>query len=115
MTKEMLKLYIKQQERKIKGLIATIVLLSVVLVVFAGLFFADLDVDINNKEIYDIDQSADGFQGGDNSHLEQNASIEQQNNSIFLICGTVIACVLILTAGVVIYAHYNKSHKNIQN
>ena len=59
----------------------------------------------------DIQQDAEGFTGGDNSHVEQVTEQPAKDNNTLIICITVIVAIAILTVGAVYaYSHKQKAH-----
>lgn len=115
MTKEMLKDIINELKKKNKILLISLI---TSIVMFIGMtIFAFSTFEFTYEETaditYDITQDADTQ--GSNSNIEQTIDLSKSgdtNNSVYLICGAIILCVAIISAGVVIYGKSKSKRKD---
>lgn len=112
MTKQMYEDYIKAQKRKIRGLIIAVVVMAILLIGMSIVAFSSFEIayEYTEDEYVDIDQNAE-----DSDNVTQNADAhksELQIDKTYIICGTIILCVLITVIGVVIYGKSKSKNNN---
>lgn len=114
MNKRMLEDLLKCEKHKTKILsilLAVFICLFVAMTIFAFCSF-DIDYEETTDISYDIEQGADTK--GDNSGINQDIDLSQNDKSSdsIYICGTIILCVTVITAGVVVYGKSKSKSKN---
>lgn len=112
MTKQMLLDLVKQLKKRNKVLIIAVAVLVALFVGMTIFAFSEFDISVETKTEYDIKQDAE--LDGENSIISQENEIERtiESDKTAVICGTVIVCIGILTAGVVIYGKRKSTHKD---
>lgn len=103
---------INAMRKKIKWLTAAVVILAILLVAVAVFAFSDFEMIFETVDDYEIQQDNGEING--NAQIEQQANVNENNDTV-MICGTIILCVLIVTIGVVVYAHSRKKAQDGKN
>lgn len=111
-------------KRKIKILYIVIAILGAVIIGLSIFAFSEFEIVVEETTTYetqnDIDQNASIIESG---NIEQDAGdyiiAEESDNTVFIICGTVIVCLFLIIGGVLIYGKskstYNKTHQDNEN
>lgn len=99
----MLEDYVKQVKRTLRIQRIVIIVLAVLLALTFALAVSSFEIDVDNDtEIdYDVKQN-----GRDNS----NCVTINADNQTYIICGTIMVCVAIITTGVVAYGKSKDTH-----
>ena len=113
MTKEMLEEFIKELKRKNRILLIVIAVMSALLIGMTAFAFSTFEVKYTTSNEYTIDADADI--DGDNANVSQHVDLSNENNPIYMICGTVILCMVVLCVGGVLVYHGKGARKNKDN
>ena len=113
MTKQMYEEYVKQLSKRAKGLTIAVVVLAILLFVVTVICVADFEIAVEYSDNYNVEQSADGFGGGENAYIQQSG-ITAKNHETAIICTTVVAALIVIVAGVLIYAYISKKDTELQ-
>lgn len=113
MTKQMLEELLVETKKKNKVLLVSLIIAVVLFVGMAIFAFATFEVTYESSTEYEFSQDADTQ--GDGSQIEQTIDMSKEHNSTYVICGTVILAVAILTVGVVLYGKSKSKNNNTQN
>lgn len=119
MNKQMLEDFIKDLKRKNKILVVSLIIACALFVVMTIFALSSFEINYENTADYDytIDQDANA-EGSIDQNIDMSKNYpEDNNNMVYMICGTVILCVLILTVGVVLYGKSKSkgTHNNTKN
>ena len=105
--------YIKQLRKRVKGLTIAVIVLAILLFIVTIICVSDFEIAVEYADNYNVDQSADGYGGGEGSSIEQSGVVAQDHHTV-IICITVIAGLAIVIAGVLIYAYIRKKNTELQ-
>lgn len=106
MTEKMSKDLINTMRKKIKWLTAAVIVLTMLFVAMTAFAFSEFDLYIEYDDSQHIEQITDGQSDG---AVNQNSEMYGKSD-LSLICGTIIACVVVITIGAVVgYAVTRKS------
>lgn len=113
MTKEMLEEFIKELKRKNRILLIVIAIMGVLLVCMTAFAFSTFEINYSTSNDYIVDENADI--DGDNASVDQNVDFSSENNPIYIICGTVILCMVVFCVGVGLIYHGKSTRENKNN
>lgn len=99
MTKQMLEDYVKQVKRTLRIQRIVIFTLALLLVLMFAFAMSSFEIVVNEDTDIDYDVEQETSKGGNNT----NTVILTTDNQTYIICGTVMVCVAIITTGVVAY------------
>lgn len=111
MTKEMLAEIIKDLRHKNKILIICLIVSILLLILTAAFAFSDFEFRYTETNDYTIDTTASA--DGTNAEMNQSVDLSNENNPTYIICGTVVVCMIILCVGVgLTYGKSTRSHQD---
>lgn len=115
MTKKMYDDYIKALKRREK-LLVTVLVIFIALFVGVTIFaFSEFEVSYEKQEeyVYENTQTQTAESDADITQTQTyvQPSQDKKDNTVYIICGAVVTCVLIIVIGLVIYGT-NKSKSN---
>ena len=106
MTKNMLEELVNELKRKNKILLVCLILSIIFLVAMTVFAFSEFQITYENSTTYTTKQNADTQ--GENSQIQHTIDTKSDDNGMaYIIAGSVIVCLLILTVGGVLI--YGKS------
>lgn len=106
MTKQMLEDFINSLKRKNKILTICLIIAVALFVGMTIFAFSSFEITYEEKTDYDYSIEQGGNTQGDNSSIDQNIDLSEthdRNDTVYVVCATIILCVLLITTGVIVY------------